>query len=90
VHLAGLHLAIERGVPPASVAPYQQQLASRVREWPHFEPPPAGAWTLTIFDVALASEHIAAVREWSMSVWNGWSAQHEAIRQFVAEQLHAV
>ncbi|MDP9360807.1 MAG: DUF5946 family protein [Acidobacteriota bacterium] len=87
VHLSGLHLVIERGIPPTSVPPYLQQLATRVREWPHFDPPPVDTWRATIFDVATADDHVAAVREWSAGVWRGWSAQHEAIAQFVAAHL---
>lgn len=87
VHLSGLHLVIERGIPPTSVPPYLQALVTRVREWPHFEAPHMDMWPRTIFDVALATDHAAAVREWSASVWQEWSRQHEAIAQFVAAHL---
>lgn len=86
VHLTGLHLVIERRIPPTSVPPLLQRLATHVREWPHFEPP-AISWLLTIFDVAIADDHVAAVREWSGEVWRGWAAQHDAIAQFVAGQF---
>ena len=33
VHLTGLYLVLERGVPPTSVAPLLQQLATHVREF---------------------------------------------------------
>ncbi len=78
---------IERGIPPTSVPPCLQALATRVREWPHFEGPQSDVWTRTIFDVAMASDHIRAVREWSTSVWRGWSPQHEAIARFVGMHL---
>jgi hypothetical protein len=39
VHLSGLYLALERGIPPTSIAPLLQQLATRIHDWPHFEPP---------------------------------------------------
>ena len=86
VHLTGLYLVIERGVPATSVPPLLQRLATNVREWPHFEPP-AISWSLTIFDVAMADDHVAAVREWSGEVWRGWAAHHPAIAQFVAGQF---
>ena len=86
VHLTGLHLVIERGVTSTSVPPLLQRLATNVREWPHFEPP-AVAWTRTIFDVAIADDHVAAVREWSAEVWRGWAPQHDAIAQFAAGQI---
>lgn len=87
VHLTGLYLMIERGIPPASVPPYLQALATRVREWPHFDPPPVDIWRSTIFDVAMADDHTGAVRTWSAAVWKGWSPQHESIAQFVAAHL---
>jgi hypothetical protein len=86
VHLTGLHLAIEHGIPAPSIAPYLQQLATNVREWPHFEPP-SEPWPLTIFDVAMVSDHVAAVREWSAKVWKGWARHHAVIAEFVAAHL---
>ncbi len=86
IHLTGLHLVLERGIPPPPVAPYLQQLATRVRDWPHFDPPSV-VWPLTIFDVAMADDHAAAVREWSAGVWAGWGTRHEAIAQLVAAYL---
>ena len=83
VHLAGLYLVLERGIPPTSVAPLLQLLATRVREWPHFDPPSV-VWPRTIFDIATADDHVAAVREWSAGVWAGWGAWHEAVAQFAA------
>jgi len=86
VHLAGLYLMMERKIPPALVAPYMQKLAARVREWPHFEPPSI-VWPRTIFDVAAADDHVAAVREWSAGVWAAWGRHHEAVAQFVSTHL---
>jgi hypothetical protein len=88
VHLTGLHLVLDRGVPPMSVPPLLQQLVTRVREWPHYEPPPVDAWRRTIFDVATADDHAAAVRDWSAGVWAGWEAQHSAISRFAQEHLN--
>jgi hypothetical protein len=79
IHLAGLYLMMERNVAPSAVATYMQTLAERVRDWPHFEAPPADAWTQTIFDVAMADDHIAAVREWSAGVWAAWSPQRDRV-----------
>jgi Family of unknown function (DUF5946) len=89
VHLSGVYLAIERGIPPASIAPLLQQLATRVHDWPHFDPPSV-VWPRTIFDVAMADDHTAAVREWSAGVWAGWGGHHEAIATFVATHLRPV
>lgn len=83
VHLSGLYLVLERGIPPTSVAPLLQQLATRVSEWPHFDPPNI-VWPRTVFDVAMADDHVIAVREWSASVWAGWGRSHGAVAKFAA------
>jgi hypothetical protein len=82
IHLAGLYLMMESGIPPSAVAPYMQKLADRVHDWPHFDPPDVD-WSRTIFDVAMSDDHVAAVREWSAGVWEGWMAHHEAIAELV-------
>ena len=87
VHLTGLHLVIERGVPPTSVPPLLRQLVSSVHEWPHYEPPPVDAWLRTIYDVATADDHTAAVREWGAGVWAVWGRWRGAVVQFAEEHL---
>jgi hypothetical protein len=85
VHLAGLYLVIERGVKPTDVPARFQQLATNVREWPHFEPPVV-EWPLTVFDVAMAStpvEHAELVRQWSAAVWKEWAFARETIARLV-------
>jgi hypothetical protein len=93
VHLAGLHLVLIRGVRPPYVAPMLQRLASGHPEWPHFEPP-CVEWRSTVFDVAIVAgefeDHIRAVKAWSASVWEAWSAHHAAIAAFVEAHLGAV
>jgi len=79
IHLAGLYLMMERNVAPSDVAPCMQKLAERVRDWPHLDPPPPDAWKQTIFDVAMADDHVAAVREWSAGVWAAWSSQRDRV-----------
>lgn len=90
VHLAGLHLMLVCGVKPPYVAAMLQRLASRGPDWPHFEAPHVD-WPITVFEVALCAgefeEHIRAVRAWSASVWDGWSAHHAAIAAFVQAHL---
>lgn len=86
VHLTGLYLVLERGIPPTSVAPLLQQLATRVSEWPHFDPPSI-VWSRTIFDVAMSDDHVTAVREWSAGVWAEWGAVHEAVAKFAVAHL---
>ena len=83
IHLAGLCLVLDRGVAPTAVAPRLQALASAISGWPHLEPP-AIAWRQTIFDVAMADDHIAAVREWSACVWEAWSPQRDRVTALLA------
>jgi hypothetical protein len=82
VHLTGLYLVLERGIPPTSVAPLLQQLATHVDKWPHFDAPSI-VWPRTIFDVAMADDHVTAVREWSAGVWAGWETHHEAVAALI-------
>ena len=57
-----------------------------LKVWPHFAPPdPITA--ITVFDVALSDSHFNAVKQWSAVVWEGWSAYHAEIQQFVTAHL---
>jgi Family of unknown function (DUF5946) len=78
IHLYGLHCVLERGLRPTDMPPLLQRLAESVPEWPHFEPPRV-AWTVTVFDVAMAEDHAAVVRRWAGEVWKAWSFAREAI-----------
>ncbi len=86
VHLAGLYLALERGLPSRHVPPLQQRLARRKR-WPHLAPPTRRTWP-TVLDVVRADSpeaHRARVREWAREVWQAWSTHHDTARELVAE-----
>lgn len=92
VHLAGLHLVLERGIRPPYVAPHLQRLASSVTTWPHF-PPPRRVESVTVCDVALAGSiegHISVVERWSRTVWEAWSQHHAAVADFVAHCLPVI
>jgi hypothetical protein len=81
VHLTGLYLALEKGVPPADVPRKLQRLVVP-RTWPRL-PPPEERTNLTVHSVALAGslqEHVQRVREWAAEVWRVWSPHHEAAR----------
>jgi hypothetical protein len=78
VHLVGLHLVLNEGVRSPEVPARLQRLASRIKTWPHFEPP-ATSGPLTVFDVAVADDHAVAVHEWATQVWSAWSQHHTAI-----------
>lgn len=86
IHLAGLHLMLERSVPPVDVPPRLQRLASRT-SWPHLDPPDARA-PITVFDVALAESpetHALRVREWAAQVWRVWSPHHDVARDLAKD-----
>ena len=90
IHLAGLHLTLERGVHPAKVPRYLQRLAEAVDSWPHLEAP-REAWRRTIFDLALVAgeleSHTRVAREWSAEVWQAWSNHHAAVAALVAQHV---
>lgn len=89
VHLVGLCLVHEHGLSSPEVAPKLQGLATRVKDWPQFEPP-TGQGRLTVFDVAAAAdhdEHAARVRAWAAEVWADWAEHHAAVRGLAAAAL---
>jgi len=88
VHLAGLCLALERGIPPTEVPAWLQRIAAATPRWPHLEPPAPRTGARTIRQVAETRDperHVAAVRAWAMEVWQAWSPHHSAARA-LAEQ----
>ena len=89
IHLAGLHLVLERGLRPTEVPHLFQQLAKVVRAWPHL-PPPTERCAVTVFDVALAEsveDHAKLAQEWAQTAWRSWAAHHQQIRDFVVAHL---
>jgi len=83
VHLAGLCLGIERGVPLVDVPARLQSLVAATSRWPHLEPPAARPRRLTIGQVAASrspERHVAAVRAWASQVWEEWRPHHGAAR----------
>lgn len=91
IHLAGLHLVLEKHFKPPTVARYLQRLSDSIETWPHFAPP--GARTpLTVRDIASAGSrrrHIELVHEWSRSAWKAWSPHHAAVAYLVERNLGA-
>lgn len=89
IHLAGLHLMLDRDVAPERMPALRQRLADTVHTWPHFSPP-ADRSALTVFDVAMVDtpqEHTDMVRRWAASVWAAWSHHHADIVAFVDDHL---
>lgn len=88
LHLVALCLAFEQGLGQQDLVRARRELARLRRDWPWFEPPPPSGWTLTVHDVARATdaaEHRRLVLEWAESVWQGWSRHHAAVRQWATQ-----
>jgi len=83
IHLAGLHLALERGLRLTEVPVWLQRIAAAAPGWPHLDVPAPRARGLTIRNVAEArsqERHVAAVRAWAAQVWETWRPHHAAAR----------
>lgn len=82
VHLIGLHLVLERGLAAPTVPPILQRVVA-TNHFPHFELPATRA-SMTVFDVAMASDptqHVELSRKWATEVWRTWSHVHEKVRR---------
>ncbi len=83
IHLAGLHLSLERGLRLWEVPAWLQRIAAAAPAWPHLEPPAARPRGLSIGNVAEArspERHVAAARAWAAQVWETWRPHHPAAR----------
>jgi len=87
--LAGLHLALERGVDGPGVRAAHQRMGRPQPWWPVLEPPAAPA-PVTVLDVLAAGAgagspggHVAAVRRWAASVWASWEPRHADVAALV-------
>lgn len=85
VHLAGLHLDLERGLDAAAVLAARRRLVDR--EWVGPDPVAPTRWgTLTVLDLAAAAggpAHVDRVRSFAGEVWQAWAHEHERIAAFV-------
>ncbi len=89
IHLCGLYLVLERGIPPTSVPKLLQTLAETVNPWPRLAAP-SDRGRPTVFDVALCDsdeKHREMVREWAATVWQSWVEHHVAVAGLVARYL---
>lgn len=87
--LIGLHLTLDIGWSGNAVRAAHQYLAAQPHEWPEFATPQTRAG-LTIADVAgsqTPQEHASRVRAWAASVWESWSAEHQAVREWANQTL---
>lgn len=86
LHLARLMLQLDAPMPPRETNEVMLGLGRAKASLTRLPPPTAFA--LTVADVPLAGSeaaHVAAVRAWAAAAWAGWSAQHDAVRAWVAE-----
>ncbi len=90
IHLVGLCLALESGIPPLQVPAYLRRIAGR-GSWPRLVPPGQRA-PVTVGDVARAAtaeDHALRVREWAAAVWHSWSEHHSTARELAGPALAA-
>jgi hypothetical protein len=83
IHLVGLHLVLEAGVRPTRVPPLLQTLATVTSTWPTLRVP-RDPWSLTVLDVALADDPVAATRAWAEEVWQAWHDAHAVVQRLAA------
>jgi hypothetical protein len=91
VHLVGLCLVLERGMPADRTTGLMARLAGQRRSFEWLEPP-ASLGARTILDVRAAEgldAYDQAVATWSVSAWLAWEPHHEAVRALVDELLGA-
>lgn len=87
--LVGLHLALDERWSGTAVRSAHQYLAAHQKNWPLFAPPSEPA-RLSIAHVAgspMPEEHASRVRAWAASVWEAWSTQHQAVREWANQTL---
>jgi hypothetical protein len=88
VHLAGLHLTLERGLAPEFALQVIGLLTKRTDALVWLEPSPfLGPVTVQNMIHIPAAEHEEAVRRWARSVWDAWAAHHTAIHTICSEVL---
>lgn len=90
--LAGLYLALERGLAGDAVRAVHGRMGKPQDWWPAFGPAAGGRpdW-LTVADVLAAGSvaespqgHVDAVQRWAASVWRAWEPRHADVAALVA------
>jgi len=87
--LIGLHLALDEGWTGTAIRAAHQYLAAHYKDWPQFAAPAEPA-ALTVAHVAgspTPEEHASRVGAWAASVWESWSAEHRAVREWANQTL---
>jgi hypothetical protein len=87
--LIGLHLVLDAGWSGTAVRAAHQYLAAHYKNWPRFTAPGQPA-VLTVAHVAgspTPEVHASRVRAWAASVWESWSTEHQAVREWANQTL---
>ena len=83
--LAGLYLAVERGLTGRQVQKMHMAMANRSKAWPRFTPPP-DVGPMTVADVLAVEAGPArdqALIAWCGSVWKAWDGDQPGVRAMV-------
>jgi Family of unknown function (DUF5946) len=87
--LAGLYLAVERGLTGRQVQKMHMLMARASKEWPRFVPP-MDVGPLTVADV-LAVEpgpgRDQKLMDWCQSIWAAWGPEQGRVKEMVARFL---
>jgi hypothetical protein len=91
VHLVGLYLVLELGIPSEEVVSRLGAVFPDKRDIAPLRPVPTH-WeaTVALMQGALSlEEHTQRARQWAEAVWRGWSAHHESVRALAAVAMAA-
>jgi hypothetical protein len=83
VHLVGLHLTLERGLPNADVIAAIRHVFPDKRDVVPLLPVPV-AWDVTVDAMVGAADlddHTRRARRWAEAVWKAWTPHHPSIRK---------
>jgi len=82
-HLVGLHLVLERALPPAELSAALQRLLARPPAWRWLTPPePNGLLTIASLEVAIGrppEELSRAIEAYVRGVWTAWAPHHAQV-----------
>jgi len=87
-HLVGLHLVLERGLPPDKLSAALQRLLARPPAWHWLTPPePNGPLTMGSLAEAVSGPAPAfaeAIEAYVRGVWSAWAVHHAQVAAWAA------
>ena len=89
VHLAGLYLVLERGLPIEKTSLLMQRLTTYKPNFPWLESPEDLGPT-TVYDVWRADNpetHLRLVQDWAASAWSAWETHHRQIKDWIEHAI---